>query len=252
MSPFLRALKLTWDHFSGGDQDTFLPDLGHPPVDERLMSLLAEMYQSHGVEVRRVANWVLAEGGALITRAACVGQQEHPGTFMVQVDFATVVDLDKHIIESFVGMGPDKDLALLDASKAFLDASFHVLLSALLGRSCGHCVVESWTMGHLQRQVSLGSLRIRGQFPANDWPRLFEKIQQQLESHELSPGLHWIRVFYSHSPTAQSTAEVLVDNDVEEALQAAVGRLDWPQTADFYSVRLFMVIQDAEDASSAG
>lgn len=246
MRSLFRSLKFAWEYWVRKQhRRPSLPDFNYPAVDAKLMKFLVGMYEGHGAPAIRADNWVMVDTGALLTRACCYNLRQHPGTLILQVDFVTLAcPSGHHIIESFAGIGADKGLAIQDACKGFQDCSFHPLFAALLGRECSHCEVESWTIGGLKRRVTMGLLRTRGHFQHENWPGHFAEIQKILESHALPSGLHWIRVFYCHSPSAEPTTEVLVDNDIEEALQAAVGRLDWPKAAEFYSVRLFMVIQD--------
>jgi hypothetical protein len=44
--------------------------------------------------------------------------------------------------------------------------------------------------------------------------------------------------------------EILLDNEVWEEMQAEMAAIDWPCGQEFYSVRLFLVIQDKQDATS--
>jgi len=253
MPSFFKSLKFMWEYFVRNQHRAApLPDFSYPPVDKRLMSFLIDMYRAHGTEAFRKDNWVIVGNGTVITRATCLNLQQHPGNIVVQVDIVTLCDVGKHIIESFAGVGADEKLAIQDACKGFQDSSFHALFSALLGSPCSHCEVESWTIDGIRRRVTMGRLRMRGHFPLDDWSAHFAAMQKQLEAHNLSSGLHWVRIFYCYVPASAPTIEVLIDNNPQEDLQTAFGGLPWPQTEEFYSVRLFMIIQDEQKNNTMG
>lgn len=249
MPPLLRRIKFAWDYFIRGRHRAApveLPsNLGYPAPNNSLMAFLAGMFTSHGAHAFRSADWVVVDGGKLFVRASHFHHQKSASNHVLQTDFFCMTACGQLIIESFAGIGPDEQSARMDACKSFQDSSFHALFTALLDRPCEHVDKENWNIGGTLRAVTFGWLRTRGQFPLDLWPPIFESIQPQIEALSLTPGLHWIRYFYSHMPGDSPTIEVLVDNEPSEALISAVSMLPWPSSNDFYSVRLFFIIQDA-------
>ncbi|MBK8094259.1 MAG: hypothetical protein IPK32_20445 [Verrucomicrobiaceae bacterium] len=209
------------------------------------MNFLLGMYREHGASAVRVGNWICVDGGRLFTRAAHFDHLRHPQNLILQADFVTVTIQGQHIIESFAGIGPDFTSALQDACKSFQDCSFHALFVTLLGRPCEHVDREVWSIGGQNRQITLGWLRYRGDFPTDQWAPIFEGLQKHLESFSLTRGLHWVRYFYSHVPSQAPTIEVLIDNEISEPLQSLAANLPLATSGAVYSTRLFFTIQDA-------
>ena len=248
MPSFLRRLGFAWDYFVRGRHrlpEVVLPDFGYDLPDEKLMRFLSDGYEGHGAEPVRIGNWIFIAKANVLSRAAWFPVSGSPGSCVIQVDFITVCDGERHIIESFAGFGADHASALKDACKGFMDSSFHVLLSTVCGQPCDHVDREIWTIGGREKHVTLGWLRKRGHTPLDEWPSIFTEVQRQVEEMSLSQGLHWMRYFYSHTPGEEPTIEVLLDNEPHGELQGRGAGLPWPQTDTFYSIRLFFVIQDA-------
>lgn len=248
MPSLCSKLRFAWEYLILGKhklpQVSPPPDFDYPVPDDCLMNFLLGMYCEHGASAVRVGNWICVDGGRLFTRAAHFDHRQHPQRLILQADFVTVTKQGQHMIESFAGIGPDFTSALQDACKSFQDCSFHALFAALLGRLCEHVDREVWNIGGQNRQITLGWLRYRGDFPTDKWAPIFEGLQKHLESFALTRGLHWARFFYSHAPSQAPTIEVLIDNETSEPLQSLAANLPWPQVEQFFSTRLFFTIQD--------
>ena len=224
-----------------------IPDFGYPPVDDELMNFLAGMYSGHGAAATRIGNWILVDDGKLLTRASHFDHKDAPGSRILQADFVTVSAAGNHIVESFAGIGFDLATAIEDACRGFQDSSFHAIFSTLLDRECTHIEREEWMIAGLKRMVTLGLIRMRGEFPDDSWPALFDSTKTLIEDCDLPSGLHCFRIFYCHMPSGKPTIEVLIDNQEVTALQEQIGALKWPCSADSYSIRLFFMVQDLQE-----
>lgn len=249
MVSFLSKLRFAWEYLVQGKHRLTdaspVPGSNYPKPDEHLMSFLVGMYREHGASAIKLGDWVCVDEGRLFTRADHFDHRQTPSNLVLQADFVTVTQQGQHIIESFAGIGQGLDSALEDACKSYQDASFHALFVTLLGRPCEHVDRDVWTIGGIRRNVTFGWLRMRGEFPTDKWPLIFEGLQKLTESLPLGPGLHWARYFYCHIPSQAPTIEILIDNEASEAMQIQAASLHWPQANVFYSVRLFFVIQDS-------
>lgn len=241
----LSFLKFAWDYFVRGKHRIEISDFGYDAPDDWLMDFLADMYRAHGVIANRYGNWIFVDAAKLFTRASWFRCNPSSDNVVIQADFVTVTHGGEHVVESFAGMGPDLTTALKDACKSFQDSSFHVLFTTLLDRPCEHVDRQVWTIGGQPRNVTFGWLRMRGALPEEQWPSVFEGIQRQVEGIQLAPGRHWVRYFYCHLPSDAPTTEVLIDNETHDELQGKMTELPWPETDEFYSARLFFMIEDA-------
>lgn len=208
------------------------------------MAYLQEMYEGHGASAHWVDNWIIVDGGKLLTRVSIVKFNRHGNQFVMQVDFVTALPAGEQIIESFAGIGADRLSAMRDACASFSDATFHALITAILDRSCTHAEREQWHIGGKERVVTLGMLRTRGTLPSESWPAIFQAIQSQVEKCDIPAGLHWMRYYYCHIPDDQPVIEVLLDNEMNTEMQAQMEHFPWPASDTFYSARLFFIIQD--------
>ncbi|MGC4015588.1 MAG: DUF6348 family protein [Luteolibacter sp.] len=222
-----------------------LPDLGYPPVNEKLMGFLSGMYEAHGTSVVRSGNWLVLGDGRLLSRVARFDSPDEEGRSSLQMDVVTVVSRGRHIVESFAGLGATPDEALEDACVNFRDSTFHALYSALLDPACDHVDRDSWIIDSIPREVTLGWLRLRGHFPKEHWEPIYAAIRGQMEGASIGRGLHWVRYFYAHIPGREPATEVLVDNEPVEAFQEQLAAFPWPDTEATYTARLFFIIQDA-------
>jgi hypothetical protein len=239
-----KNVKFAWEYFLQAKHHLSpFPDFGYAPVDDTLMNYLAGMYEGHGARAFRFGNWVIVDDGKLLTRAACCDVKSKGDNLIVQIDFVTM-HAGRHIVESFAGIGSDKLSALKDACASFQDSTFHALLNALLAHPCTHCDVESWGIRGVPRKVTLGLLRVRGNLPMENWPQTFDALRALIQEQEIPPGLHWLRCYYSHLPGNEPTVEALLDNEPLEALYLGCASLPWPSSDQFYSARIFMVLQD--------
>ncbi len=211
--------------------------------DPEMMDFLQKAYASHGAKAEIQGDWVMVEGGKLKTQARYDGKQGKD-SFILQADFLTRLDSGETIVESFGGVGKDLKEAKGDAYGAFLDSTFHALLSVGLGKPCEHADTEEWEIGGSKRKVTFGLLRMRGPLPENAWQPAYEGLQKLVKESGLPKGLHWVRYFYAQIPGQEPTVELMLDNETWEPLQEKAKGLTWPESKDYYSARLFFMVED--------
>ncbi|WP_145173904.1 DUF6348 family protein [Gimesia aquarii] len=69
-------------------------------------------------------------------------------------------------------------------------------------------------------------------------------VKRTIEASDLSSGTHWFRCYYAQFDNKPSAIEVLLDNNDWVPIIETISDIDWPASNDFYSVRVFAVIQD--------
>lgn len=249
MPSLLGPFKFAWDFIARGRHwlaTVDVPsDFSYPIPDDYLMCFVAGMFTSHGARAFRSGGWVVVNRGRLFVRAAHFDHQRHPKGVVLQADFIFLTSSGQHIIESFAGIGTDERSAIIDACKSFQHSSFHALFVTLLDHPCERVDRDSWTIGGTKRTLTFGLLGIRGELPSDLWPPVYAAMQSQVETLQLTPGLHWVRYFYAQAPGGSPTVEVLVDNEPCPTLISAASMLPWPTSDAFYSARVFFTIQDA-------
>lgn len=213
------------------------------PGDPEMGRFLKEMYLAHGSAAEIKDGWVVVEGGKLRTKAIYERMQSREGV-MIQADYYTELASGELIVESFAGLGDDLKSAIADTYRAYLEATFHALLSAALGQPCDHAELMEWEIGGTRRKLTFGSLYMRAKMPDDSWPPVFEGIEKQIKASGLAKGLHWVRYYYAHIPGQEPTVEVLLDNQTWTPLQEQGASLPWPESDKFYSARMFFVVQD--------
>ena len=72
---------------------------------------------------------------------------------------------------------------------------------------------------------------------------LYTRIKSIIHRLPLRREYHWFRFFFSCNNSQISAAEFLYDNEVLSEAEEELTSLDWQLTADFYSVRLFLILR---------
>ena len=208
-------------------------------------SLLA-LFQAHGVESHLEGEWVAFPGRRLRAGAAVVRETKHASALSVQLDVRVEVAPGRTIIESFVGVGQAPEQAVGDALRNFTANSFHVLLAAFFRPGDDEQVSrEEWVIGGRKSRVTVGNVGVRGKPPAQgeslvSW---FKHFAEKLKHKQLGPGTHWVRLYYAQMGGQATACEVLLDNAAWGEMQSEMAVLDWPAGVDFYSVRVFLVVE---------
>jgi hypothetical protein len=150
------------------------------------------------------------------------------------------------MVESFGGFGATRAEAVADAVQNFVVNSFHVILAALFGTGDDQITIETWTIGGRERRVFIGNMAMRGTAaePSNPPIGWFKDFEAMVKNEELSPGTHWIRIYYAQLDHQLTELEVLLDNDPWQSLRARLTSLDWPIGPGFFSLRIFLIIKD--------
>jgi hypothetical protein len=158
-------------------------------------------------------------------------------------------DERRTIVESFSGMGPTQADALRSAYQGFQQGVLHVLLAAFLGWEGEQATREEWQVGSLTKLATIGNAIRKGAGSTDFWQDLhashwYEQLRKAIESAKLGPGVHWVRLYYGQFQGRAQATEVLLDNETWEPVQRQIDTWGWIKRDEFYSVRLFLVLQD--------
>jgi hypothetical protein len=224
------------------------PGLPGCPLGGEIMNsineILAELFRSHGVPA------VLQEEVVVLTDrnwravAAIVTTTEFPAGTSVQLDVRLEIAPGRTIVESFAGVGETHEKAVGDALRNFAVNSLHVLLAAFFLSDDSQVLQEEWLVGGRTSRVTVGNIGVRGDPPVRgaELTGWFKHFEHKLKEAELRPGTHWVRLYYAQADGKAMTCEVLLDNDVWAEMQSEMAAVAWPSGDQFYSVRVFLVI----------
>jgi len=206
---------------------------------------LLELFGAHGVEAVPQEEWVTFPDRNLKAAASIVRTLEWQAGKTVQLDVRLEIAPGRTIIESFAGVGETREKAVADALHNFTVNSFHVLLAAFFRSDDRQVSREEWVVGGRTSRVTIGNAGIRGRPPVEGAQLVawFKRFEERLKATELRPATHWVRLYYAHTQGKAMDCEVLLDNDVWEDMQSEMAALDWPSGDEFYSVRVFLVIE---------
>jgi len=206
--------------------------------DTELQRYLLRLFERHDVELEPDEEWLMTDGDFPAVRASWFeGAAGEPG----RLDVDVVLSEDRHIEESFAGVGGG-EAGCLDALKAFEHGVFHVLLAA-----CWYVTddrrmdLHSWDFGIRTWDVFVGPWLSskEGMEPPAEWMPV---LRAALQNEALNPELHWVRLFYRRDDDGTVSAEALLDNAPWPAGDRLLTSLPWPAGDQGYSVRGFIAL----------
>ena len=224
----------------------------------KLAEVLRDLFQAHGVEANLGEQWVDFPNRGMRVGASILQEIKQPTSFTVELEVRFEFAPGRTIVEAFAGLGDTKDSAVVDALENFVANSFHVLLVAFFRtqesqRDAEPSVEElvsqeEWLLGGQKRRVTVGNLGVRGKPPVQGAQLVasLEEFKQRLKQQPFGPQTHWVRLYYAQRQGKRVAFEVLLDNQAWEVMEAKMAAYTWPSGGDFYSMRVFLVI-DGED-----
>lgn len=210
---------------------------------EDATAFLAELFTEHGLPVAIRDGWLWSNSCRFKGQARIFMKHGSPPQGAIQLDVDITTADGRTILESVAGIGATMHEAILNGLRAYAEGSFHVIFSALTGRHCSHCDIETWSIGGVTRRVFLGPITTRGvrnrENPKpNDW---FPAAEAQIKALPLDQKLHWIRFYHAEIENRDPINEVLLDNE-PSSLRDVFEKHTWPKSQGFYSVQLFIIV----------
>ena len=214
-----------------------------------LAEFLSQLFSAHEVETDRQGEWVLLADGRHRVRAAVTDLSQSPAGSWVRLDVQMELAPGKHLIESFAGLGADLAEAVADAQRNFALNSLHVILATFYAKGLDQVQREVWLLGGEPKEVVIGGVAVRGEIPTEvpGTPQWFDAFAEAIRAQRLSPGIHWVRLYFAMMEPGQTICEVLLDNEPWPPLQATMAAYPWPKSGQFYSVRQFLTIRGGLD-----
>jgi hypothetical protein len=217
------------------------------PAPQVVSPAIYQLFKAHAIDCRQKGNWIEfpnpsgRASGAILEKSSA-----KTDLHSVQLDFQMELDSGQNLIESVTGIGESREKAIDDAVQSFALNSFQVILAAFFAQPGDQVRIKNWSIGGIERRVFLGPIGLGGNAPDPsstpvDW---FTQVEEKLKSINIDGGTHWISVYYEQIDNHLSKMEVLLDNDVWEAMQKDLATVHWPKGNEFLSLRVFVVIQD--------
>jgi hypothetical protein len=212
---------------------------------------LLELFRAHGVEAVLLEEWVVFPGRNMRASASIVREIKQQAAMSVQLDVWFEIAPRRTIVESFAGLGETLERAVADAIHNFTANSLHVFLTAFFRSDDQQVSQEEWVVGGRTSRVTIGNVGIRGKPPVQGEELVgwFKRFEEKLKENQLRPGTHWVRLYYGQMQGRPMACEVLLNNDVWEEMQSEMAAVAWPVGEEFYSVRVFLVIQVSNGGS---
>ena len=217
--------------------------------------VLVKHLKKHGLSARESDGWVIAGSHPPISGSVVQSTKSENNSVTVQIDVRVHLEDHNTVIESFAGTGQTKQEAIKNATDNFAINALPVLLASLysLTPKEGHAPLDGveqreWYINGEIRKVTVGGFGVRG-FPPGDSPPTdwFKQVENEIKVTSLSPGTHWVRCYFAQFENKPLAYEALLDNEPWERGQSILKMHRWPPGDDFYSVRVFLVIQDADE-----
>jgi hypothetical protein len=216
-----------------------------------LARFLFEALREHGVEARLEGSFVVLSPSGM-TMSGAIFSQLNDRWATAQLDVRFDIGPGRTILESCGGFGATLEDAIANAQEGFLRNAFHVLLAAFCGASEDQVNEERWELQGGTARAFIGSATGRGKQPEGGMPvGWFPLVEAAVREAKLGVRTHWLRVYCARTPDGNHTTEVLLDNEHWPELEARIVTFAWPLAAEFYSVRVFLVLDRGFDTSRA-
>ncbi len=218
---------------------------------EEINQYLKELFEAHGIIAKSQGNWLAFNEAGVKVNGEIFERPVQKHGLTIQLDIRVQIG-DRTLIESFAGVGKEKEEAVQDALQNFITNSLHVITAAFFDPHDKQVTRETWIISGQERTVIIGDVGTRGKVPSEKslhtaW---FKHLEKLIKNANLSEDIHWIRMYYAQMKNQQLACEVRLDNMTWEQIQEEMAAYDWPKSQDFFSLRLFMIIQGTTTQTS--
>ncbi|HEX8657322.1 MAG TPA: DUF6348 family protein [Hymenobacter sp.] len=206
---------------------------------------LQALFNNHGIPTIPLEQKFLLVSKQLALVESRINQQEFPDGVSSRLDVSLTIK-DSIIIECFGDVGTTKEAAIENNLQNFARNSLHIIVGALQDVQEDEQIdIEQWEVNQHVWKVYTGNYGLKsiGNQSVHIPAELYTRIESIIHRLPLCREYHWFRFFFSCNNSQISTAEFLYDNEVLSEAEEELTSLDWQLTADFYSVRLFLIFR---------
>jgi hypothetical protein len=210
--------------------------------------MLAALFEGHEVATRVDGDWLRFPGRSGRVQGLIFDLPDVHPLCSTQVDIRFSPWPGCLIGESFSGFAETRDERVKQSVDAFTQNTLHVLLRVFFAIDCGEQTNE-WTFSgqHGLCQVTDGNVLCRGPAEAPMGDGWLDGLKRILESHPVSDGTHWCRLYFAQLHRKPTMIELLLDNQPWKNAALAAKSLPWRLSDGFSSLRLFFVVQRGVD-----
>lgn len=219
--------------------------------EERLNIFLADAFRKYGVECEIENNWLIFKDSH-ITAQAKAREMTGSSATILHLNVTMNIGLNNQIVESCVGVGLDVEGAIADGWRFFLNTTFHVFLREFFKiKSEKEVEIHKWHINNRQYEVLISPIDHRGQLPSPLPLEWYHQLEELVKEQPLTPGIHWVHLFYAQSAREIIACEIMFDNKIWTEVEADVRKFDFPRGNDFIALHVFILLEDSFDINRA-
>lgn len=216
--------------------------------ESKALDFIALLFENHGITCLRDGDELVFEKQQINIQLQFFERESKIS--LIQLDVKINYGIGEDIVESLVGIDDSFEIACQKAVDHFATNCFHVILAAFFTPKFDDQITKyNYTVKNKKYEIIAGSIFKRGYLEdednSYDW---FEQFKKLIKNQELDTGFHWVRLFYSQVNFETTVCEVLLDNEYWIPIQTLTETFNFPSQEDFYSFRLFMIINNGVDA----
>lgn len=213
-----------------------------------LNEILESVFQPFEINARQVGSWLTFPNSRVQIQARVSGGgRTDENLVAVQIDICIKVDEHRTMIQSFPGVGRNEDESIVNAFENFFAHSLHLILATFFRKGEDEVTLEGWNIAEIPRKVIFSHAIRKGNVPESltngEFP-WFSELEERLKALELPPGIHWVEMHFAQVDGDMLLCDVRLDNEEWQPAQMDIAFLGWPPGESFYSIRMFLTIQD--------
>jgi hypothetical protein len=211
---------------------------------------LFQLFRGHGIPctIGSDGKKVVFPGPGIVADWEFDQEQRFPNAVSVELSVRFFLPDQRRLAEWYAGIGRDRAEAERNAWYNFASNTLHVLLAVLFrpGQPDNQVEFEKWVVGGRVRDVVIGPGTIRGEIPPEPAGSIgfFGAFEKAVKAQPLPAGIHWARLFYARQSSGEPLCEVLLDSEPWKDVQAEMAAYPWPRSDKFYTVRVFVILND--------
>lgn len=217
--------------------------------NETFAQFFQDWLSHHGEkQIVRSGAGVSVEGANIRFCASVYGTDGALGRRSAELEFVTTLPDRRQIVDYVAGVGDSDEAATQDALANFALTTFHVLYSAYVNAEDPHLRPQQVKVNGQPRRFYVGDWGIRGNSPD---PAVLDDLSRRVIArivpHVHDDKAHWIKVVYGQIKGETIESETTFDGAATHPIDAEIDAMPWPKSSDFYMLKLFIVVKEAND-----